>query len=208
MTTPATGNSTSPEGQSGAGNADSANATTYRYTPQLAAEIEKRWQDVWKKQGTFNAPNPTGDLSEPGLQLPEDRMFVQDMFPYPSGVGLHVGHPLGYIATDVFARFHRMKGANVLHTLGYDSFGLPAEQYAVQTGTHPRTTTMANIENMERQLGRLGLGHDKRRSVATTDTDFYRWTQWIFLQIYNSLSLIHISEPTRLYPKSRMPSSA
>ena len=186
MTTPATGNLTSPEGQSGAGNADSANATTYRYTPQLAAEIEKRWQDVWKKQGTFNAPNPKGDLSEPGLQLPEDRMFVQDMFPYPSGVGLHVGHPLGYIATDVFARFHRMKGANVLHTLGYDSFGLPAEQYAVQTGTHPRTTTMANIENMERQLGRLGLGHDKRRSVATTDTDFYRWTQWIFLQIYNS----------------------
>ena len=102
----------------GSSNANSTESTTpsYRYTPQLAADIEKRWQEQWNKQGTFNAPNPTGDLSEPGLQLPADRMFVQDMFPYPSGVGLHVGHPLGYIATDVFARFHRMKGANVLHT--------------------------------------------------------------------------------------------
>ncbi|HIW95409.1 MAG TPA: leucine--tRNA ligase [Candidatus Corynebacterium gallistercoris] len=162
--------------------------TPYRYTPQLAAEIEQRWQSYWADHGTFNAPNPVGPLSEGSAasELPQDRKFIQDMFPYPSGVGLHVGHPLGYIATDVFARFHRMKGANVLHTLGYDAFGLPAEQYAVQTGTHPRTTTQANIDNMERQLGRLGLGHDKRRAVATTDTDFYRWTQWIFLQIYNS----------------------
>ncbi|SQI18854.1 leucine--tRNA ligase [Corynebacterium jeikeium] len=159
---------------------------SYRYTPGLAAKIEAKWQKHWADKGTFNAPNPTGDLAEPGAELPEDRKFIQDMFPYPSGVGLHVGHPLGYIGTDVFARFHRMKGANVLHTLGYDAFGLPAEQYAVQTGTHPRTTTMANIANMERQLGRLGLGHDKRRSFATTDTDYYRWTQWIFLQIYNS----------------------
>ena len=108
------------------------------------------------------------------------------MFPYPSGSGLHVGHPLGYIATDVYARYHRMLGHNVLHTLGYDAFGLPAEQYAVQTGTHPRTTTEANIENMQRQLRRLGLGHDERRSVATTDVDFYHWTQWIFLTIYNA----------------------
>ena len=185
MTNPGSGNSHgNPEQQ--AASEQSIQATSFRYTPQLAAEIEQRWQKRWKEEGTFNAPNPTGDLSEPGLQLPAERMFIQDMFPYPSGVGLHVGHPLGYIATDVFARFHRMKGANVLHTLGYDAFGLPAEQYAVQTGTHPRTTTMANIDNMERQLGRLGLGHDKRRSVATTDTDFYRWTQWIFLQIYNS----------------------
>ncbi|WP_034985167.1 leucine--tRNA ligase [Corynebacterium jeikeium] len=159
---------------------------SYRYTPGLATKIEAKWQKHWADNGTFNAPNPTGDLAEPGAELPEDRKFIQDMFPYPSGVGLHVGHPLGYIGTDVFARFHRMKGANVLHTLGYDAFGLPAEQYAVQTGTHPRTTTMANIANMERQLGRLGLGHDKRRSFATTDTDYYRWTQWIFLQIYNS----------------------
>ncbi|MDX5312162.1 MAG: leucine--tRNA ligase, partial [Rhodococcus sp. (in: high G+C Gram-positive bacteria)] len=115
-----------------------------------------------------------------------DKLFVQDMFPYPSGSGLHVGHPLGYIATDVYARYHRMLGHNVLHTLGYDAFGLPAEQYAVQTGTHPRTTTEANIENMQRQLRRLGLGHDERRSVATTDVDFYHWTQWIFLTIYNA----------------------
>ncbi len=168
-------------------NSADGGSTPYRYTPQLAAQIEQRWQRHWAEEGTFNTPNPVGDLAaKDGEQLPQDRKFVQDMFPYPSGVGLHVGHPLGYIATDVFARFHRMKGANVLHTLGYDAFGLPAEQYAVQTGTHPRTTTMANIENMERQLGRLGLGHDKRRSVATTDQDFYRWTQWIFLQIYNS----------------------
>lgn len=161
------------------------NATSHRYSPELAASIENKWQTYWTTNGTFEAPNPVGPFAVDG-KLPEDRKFIQDMFPYPSGAGLHVGHPLGYIATDVFARFHRMKGANVLHTLGYDAFGLPAEQYAVQTGTHPRTTTMANIENMERQLGRLGLGHDKRRAIATTDTEFYRWTQWIFLQIFNS----------------------
>src|SRR3546814_327933 len=109
-----------------------------------------------------------------------------DMFPYPSGAGLHVGHPLGYIGTDVFSRYMRMAGHNVLHPLGYDAFGLPAEQYAVQTGTHPRVTTEANIEIISRQLRRLGLGHDDRRSVATTDVGFYRWTQWIFLQIFES----------------------
>ena len=109
-----------------------------------------------------------------------------DMFPYPSGAGLHVGHPLGYIATDVYARYQRMTGHNVLHTLGFDAFGLPAEQYAVQTGTHPRVSTEANIENMKAQLRRLGLGHDKRRSFATIDPDYYKWTQWIFLQIFNS----------------------
>ena len=174
MTTPAnSGTSSTPDN------------SAFRYTPELAAQIETKWQEYWSQQGTFNAPNPVGELAT-GEKLPQDRTFIQDMFPYPSGVGLHVGHPLGYIATDVYARFKRMQGANVLHTLGYDAFGLPAEQYAVQTGTHPRTTTMANIENMERQLGRLGLGHDKRRSVATTDKDFYRWTQWIFLQIFNS----------------------
>ena len=108
------------------------------------------------------------------------------MFPYPSGAGLHVGHPLGYIGTDVYARFMRMSGHNVLHAMGYDAFGLPAEQYAVQTGQHPRVTTEANIANMRRQLRALGLGHDPRRGVATTDVDYYRWTQWIFLQIFNS----------------------
>ena len=109
-----------------------------------------------------------------------------DMFPYPSGAGLHVGHPLGYIGTDCYARFQRMAGRNVLHAMGFDAFGLPAEQYAVQTGTHPRTTTEANIERYRAQLRRLGLAHDDRRSVATIDTDFYRWTQWIFLQVFNS----------------------
>ncbi|MGC3881624.1 leucine--tRNA ligase [Corynebacterium propinquum] len=158
----------------------------HRYTPQLANQIESRWQQYWDDNGTFYAPNPTGDLALADGTLPEDKLFVQDMFPYPSGAGLHVGHPLGYIATDVFARFNRLLGKNVLHTLGYDAFGLPAEQYAIQTGTHPRTTTVANIANMRRQLGSLGLGHDKRRSVATIDPEFYRWTQWIFLQIYQS----------------------
>ena len=132
-------------------------------------------------------PNPVGDLAPTdGTSVPEDKLFVQDMFPYPSGDGLHVGHPLGYIATDVYARYYRMTGRNVLHALGFDAFGLPAEQYAVQTGTHPRTRTEANIETFRRQLGRLGLGHDSRRSFSTTDVEFYKWTQWIFLQIYNS----------------------
>ncbi|MBY6368385.1 leucine--tRNA ligase [Rhodococcoides corynebacterioides] len=157
----------------------------HRYTADLAGSIEARWQKRWADEETFAAPNPVGDLATDG-ELPADKLFVQDMFPYPSGSGLHVGHPLGYIATDVFARYHRMRGRNVLHTLGYDAFGLPAEQYAVQTGTHPRTTTEANIANMRRQLGRLGLGHDMRRSVATTDVDFYHWTQWIFLQIHGA----------------------
>lgn len=157
----------------------------HRYGAGLANQIEQKWQTFWKDNGTFNAPNPVGDLAT-GDPLPEDKLNVQDMFPYPSGAGLHVGHPLGYIATDVFARYNRMLGKNVLHTLGYDAFGLPAEQYAIQTGTHPRTTTESNIQNMKRQLGQLGLGHDPRRSVATTDPEFYKWTQWIFLQIYNA----------------------
>jgi leucyl-tRNA synthetase len=159
----------------------------HRYTADLAGEIELDWQRTWARLGTFNVPNPVGSLAPTdGSALPADKMFVQDMFPYPSGEGLHVGHPLGYIATDVYARYFRMKGRNVLHALGFDAFGLPAEQYAAQTGTHPRTRTEANIVNFRRQLGRLGLGHDPRRSFSTTDVDFYRWTQWIFLQIYNS----------------------
>ena len=163
-----------------------SDTTAHRYTPELAAQIESAWQQYWKDNGTFNAPNPVGPLAEDGKDLPKEKLNVQDMFPYPSGAGLHVGHPLGYIATDTYARFNRMLGKNVLHTLGYDAFGLPAEQYAIQTGTHPRTTTEANINNMRRQLGMLGLGHDPRRSVASTDPEFYKWTQWIFLQIYNS----------------------
>ncbi|GAA4611194.1 leucine--tRNA ligase [Saccharopolyspora hordei] len=155
----------------------------YRYTAETAVEIEQRWQRRWEERGTFHAPNPAGSLKG---DVPEDKLFVQDMFPYPSGSGLHVGHPLGFIGTDVYARYHRMLGRNVLHTMGFDAFGLPAEQYAVQTGTHPRTTTEQNIERYLRQIRRLGLGHDERRRVATTDVDFYRWTQWIFLQIFNA----------------------
>ena len=109
-----------------------------------------------------------------------------DMFPYPSGSGLHVGHPLGYIGTDVYSRFKTMNGFNVLHPMGFDAFGLPAEQYAVQTGQHPRVTTEENIANMRRQMERLGLGFDWRRSIATTDVAYYRWTQWIFLQLFNA----------------------
>ncbi|WP_432094437.1 leucine--tRNA ligase [Streptomyces sp. bgisy100] len=161
-------------------------AATHRYTAAMAADIEARWQDFWDAEGTYATPNPSGDLAGSAAAVDRPKKFIMDMFPYPSGAGLHVGHPLGYIATDVYARFNRMTGHNVLHTLGFDAFGLPAEQYAVQTGTHPRVSTEANIENMKAQLRRLGLGHDRRRSFATIDPDYYRWTQWIFLQIFNS----------------------
>ena len=160
--------------------------TPYRYTAELAGQIETAWQDRWEAEGTFHAPNPAGVWAEPDRVAGRDKLFVLDMFPYPSGAGLHVGHPLGYIGTDTYARFQRMLGRNVLHALGYDAFGLPAEQYAVQTGQHPRVTTEANVANMRRQLRRLGLAHDDRRSVATTDVEFYKWTQWIFLQVFNS----------------------
>ncbi|WP_455356410.1 leucine--tRNA ligase [Streptomyces sp. SYSU K217416] len=161
-------------------------AAAHRYTAAMAADIEARWQDFWDAEGTYEAPNPSGDLAGDPQIAARPKKFIMDMFPYPSGAGLHVGHPLGYIATDVFARHQRMTGHNVLHTLGFDAFGLPAEQYAVQTGTHPRVSTEANIENMKVQLRRLGLGHDKRRSFATIDPDYYKWTQWIFVQIFNS----------------------
>ena len=159
----------------------------HRYGAALANEIELKWQDRWRAERTYETPNPAGPLSE-GFERMEgkEKLFVMDMFPYPSGSGLHVGHPLGYIGVDVFARFKRMTGFNVLHTMGYDAFGLPAEEHARTTGQHPRENTMANIANMGRQLARLGLGHDPRRSIATIDTNFYRWTQWIFLQVYNS----------------------
>ncbi|MGB7819042.1 MAG: leucine--tRNA ligase [Ornithinibacter sp.] len=162
--------------------------TPHRYTAELAGRIEVAWQDRWAERGTFHAPNPAGPWADPeGVAAhPEGHLLVLDMFPYPSGAGLHVGHPLGYIATDVFARYNRMLGKNVLHCLGYDAFGLPAEQYAVQTGQHPRKTTEDNITIMARQLRRLGLGHDDRRAIQTIDPEYYRWTQWIFLQIFNA----------------------
>ena len=159
----------------------------HRYTAALAADVEQRWQDTWDEEHTFYAPNPAGPLADPeAVAATGDKLFVLDMFPYPSGAGLHVGHPLGYIGTDVYARFSRMQGRNVLYTMGFDAFGLPAEQYAVQTGQHPAITTDANIANMRRQLRRLGLSHDPRRSISTTDPAYYRWTQWIFTQIFNA----------------------
>ncbi|MCH2376589.1 MAG: class I tRNA ligase family protein, partial [Planctomycetes bacterium] len=154
----------------------------YRYTAALAGEIENRWQDYWNGNETFHVPNP----GEAGFDASKPKKFIMDMFPYPSGVGLHVGHPLGYIATDIYSRFLRTVGYNVLHPMGFDAFGLPAEQHAVETGQHPRVTTENNIETMRRQMRRLGLGHDPKRSLATTDVEFYRWTQWIFLQIYQA----------------------
>lgn len=172
--------------------ADIPQPAGYRYTAAMAGDIERRWQQLWSERHAYEAPNPVGPLAgdlsafDGGGPQAADKLFVQDMFPYPSGAGLHVGHPLGFIASDVFARYQRMTGRNVLHTMGFDSFGLPAEQYAVQTGTHPRTTTEANIERYLAQIRQLGLGHDERRRVATTDVEFYRWTQWIFLQIYNA----------------------
>ncbi len=164
-----------------------ADVPAFRYTAAAANEIETTWQSRWADNGTFDAPNPAGPLAD-GFDRVAIRphAYVMDMFPYPSGAGLHVGHPLGYIGTDVYARYLRMRGSNVLHTMGFDAFGLPAEQYAVQTGQHPRTTTYANIEIFLKQLRRLGLGHDERRRVATTDPGFYRWTQWIFLKIFQS----------------------
>ncbi|WP_300766796.1 leucine--tRNA ligase [uncultured Bifidobacterium sp.] len=167
---------------------DDAARTPFRYNADLAQGIENKWQKYWDDKGTFWAANVSGDLKD-GRGLNADgrpSYFAMDMFPYPSGKGLHVGHPLGYLATDVVSRYHRMKGENVLHAMGYDAFGLPAEQYAVQTGQHPRVTTEANIANMRRQLHRMGLSFDDRRSFATIDPGYMRWTQWIFSRIYDA----------------------
>jgi leucyl-tRNA synthetase len=159
----------------------------FRYSAVLAQEIETRWQDWWDEHRTFETPNPSGPLADADLVAARgEKLFVLDMFPYPSGTGLHVGHPLGFIGTDVYARFKRMTGHNVLHTMGFDAFGLPAEQFAVETGQHPRITTEQNVATYRRQLRRLGLAHDQRRSFSTTDPGYYRWTQWIFNQIFDA----------------------
>jgi leucyl-tRNA synthetase len=143
-------------------------------------EIEKKWQKFWAENETFKAETPI----DAGASKP--KYYVLDMFPYPSGAGLHVGHPLGYIASDIFARYKRLKGFNVLHPMGYDSFGLPAEQYAIQTGQHPAITTETNINTYRRQLDQLGFSFDWSREVRTSSPDFYKWTQWIFMQLFNS----------------------
>jgi len=169
------------------GSKDADISLTFRYNAALAGDIEERWQQRWRQDGTYETPNQAGPLSAGHRDIGDSKkLFVMDMFPYPSGSGLHVGHPLGFIGTDVYARFKRMTGHNVLHTMGFDAFGLPAEEHARQTGQHPRDNTNTNIATYKRQLSRLGLGHDSRRSVSTIDPDYYRWTQWIFLQIFNS----------------------
>ena len=139
-------------------------------------EIEARWQRYWLENETFRADNESS----------KEKFYVLDMFPYPSGAGLHVGHPLGYIASDIYARYKRHKGFNVLHPQGYDSFGLPAEQYAIQTGQHPAKTTEENIRTYRRQLDQIGFSYDWSREVRTSDPEYYRWTQWIFIQLFNS----------------------
>jgi leucyl-tRNA synthetase len=140
-------------------------------------EIEKKWQQYWEDNKTFKTPE---DLTNP------KKCYILDMFPYPSGAGLHVGHPEGYTATDIFSRFKRMKGFNVLHPMGWDAFGLPAEQYAIQTGTHPSITTRNNCDTFRRQIKELGLSYDWDREINTTDPKYFRWTQWIFIRLYNT----------------------
>ena len=137
--------------------------------------IEAKWQKHWEEQKTFKVE----------VDLEKEKVYVLDMFPYPSGTGLHVGHPLGYTATDIYCRFKRLQGFNVLHPMGWDAFGLPAEQYAIKTGTHPRETTEENVKNFKRQIKMLGFSYDWDREINTTDEKYYKWTQWIFLQLYN-----------------------
>jgi leucyl-tRNA synthetase len=177
----------------------------FRYDARLANEIEPKWQDRWEREGTFqsaNPPSPSGqagsaDRSSAGSRghalsdgfaraAVRPKFYLLDFFPYPSGIGLHVGHPLGYIGTDVYGRYLRMTGHHVLHPFGFDTFGLPAEQYAIDTGQHPAVTVRQNADVMRRQLRRLGLAHDRRREILTSDPSYYRWTQWIFLRIFDS----------------------
>ena len=142
------------------------------YTP---ASIEPKWQKYWVQNKTFKTPAP--DPKKP-------KYYALDMFPYPSGDGLHVGHPEGYTATDITSRYKRMRGFNVLHPMGWDAFGLPAEQYAIQTGTHPNVTTQKNIKRFREQLQMLGFSYDWDGEVDTTDPKYYKWTQWIFLKLF------------------------
>ena len=151
-----------------------------KYDP---AHIEEKWQAYWAENQTFKTP----DLSD------KPKYYCLDMFPYPSGSGLHVGHPEGYTATDIMCRYKRKLGYNVLHPMGWDAFGLPAEQYALQTGTHPATTTAKNIDTFRRQLQMLGFSYDWDREVNTTDPGYYRWTQWIFSELYKK-GLAYIAE--------------
>ncbi len=153
-----------------------------RRKPYPYDHFEPKWQAFWDAHDTFHVPNP----GQPGFDASKPKYYVLDMFPYPSGAGLHVGHPEGYTATDIMGRFKRMTGHNVLHPMGWDAFGLPAEQYAIKTGDHPSITTARNVAHFKGQLKRIGFAYDWQREVNTTDPGYYRWTQWIFLQIYHS----------------------
>lgn len=156
--------------------------STERRRPYPYDQIEPKWQAFWEAHQTFHVPNP----GEPGFDPAQPKYYVLDMFPYPSGSGLHVGHPEGYTATDIIARYKRMCGFSVLHPMGWDAFGLPAEQYAIKTGQHPSVTTAQNVAHFKAQLNRIGFAYDWQREVNTTDPGYYKWTQWIFLQIYHS----------------------
>ncbi len=156
--------------------------STERRRPFPFDQFEPRWQRVWDERQTFHTPNP----GEPGFDATRPKYYVLDMFPYPSGAGLHVGHPEGYTATDIIGRYKKMRGFNVLHPMGWDAFGLPAEQYAIKTGQHPRATTEANVANFKQQLQAIGFGYDWQREVNTTDPAYFKWTQWIFVQLYNA----------------------
>ncbi|MFZ9719346.1 MAG: class I tRNA ligase family protein, partial [Chitinophagaceae bacterium] len=173
--------------------------------------IEKKWQTYWKEKQTYRV----------SIQPEKPKCYVLDMFPYPSGAGLHVGHPLGYIASDVYSRYKRLKGYNVLHPMGYDAFGLPAEQYAIEHGVHPDSSTRKNIDNFRKQLDNIGFCFDWSREVRTCEPDYYKWTQWIFLQLFNSFyhhgkqKAVYIDELVTLFehhgsaaPGIRPPSSS
>ncbi len=153
-----------------------------RRKPYPFDQIEPKWQRIWEERNSFHAPNP-GDKNFDPMK---PKFYILDMFPYPSGAGLHVGHPEGYTATDIIARYKRLRGFNVLHPMGWDAFGLPAEQYAIKTGQHPAVTTRENIAKFKSQLKRIGFSYDWQREINTTDPRYFKWTQWIFLQIYNS----------------------
>jgi leucyl-tRNA synthetase len=163
-------------------NTSSQNTSAHRYTAAFANTIEPKWQQQWANDGTYRVPNP----GEKGFDASRPKFYCLDMFPYPSGAGLHVGHPEGYTATDIICRYKRMRGHNVLHPMGWDAFGLPAEQYAIQTGVHPAITTRNAVDNFRRQLQRFGFCYDWSREFGTIDEDYYKWTQWIFLRLYNA----------------------
>ena len=154
-------------------------------------KIESKWQDIWENEKTFKSE----------IDPDKEKCYILDMFPYPSGSGLHVGHPLGYTATDIYSRFKRLNNFNVLHPIGWDAFGLPAEQYAIKTGTHPKITTEENIKNFKRQIKMLGFSYDWDREINTTDEKYYKWTQWIFLQLYKKVLAYEAKVPVNWCPE-------